>query len=209
MWRQICFEMASFVLQCTIKIVNVSQQRCSCISFHNVTIIANYIGFTAVTFRSFNFQGLPYFLFLYLASLGNVSGADQLNWPWHIKQCYIAPELSHFLLMLSGWLKLFWSSVCLFHLCSLHYSCNLMRTHPGENKVEVSTYFDKRWTLISSQREKSFNVFLFLFFFFFFKYFPSRVISIVLLQKVGLLRINSAVITQLTITCLKLTTETL
>ena len=85
-----------------------------------------------------------------------------------------------------------------------------MRTHPGENKVEVSTYFDKRWTLISSQREKSFNVFLFLFFFFFFfKYFPSRVISIVLLQKVGLLRINSAVITQLTITCLKLTTETL
>ena len=45
----------------------------------NVTIIANYIGFTTVTFRSFNFQGLPYFLLLYLASLGNVSGADQLN----------------------------------------------------------------------------------------------------------------------------------
>ena len=41
------------------------------------------------------------FLLLYLASFDNVFGCSQLNWPWHFKQCSIAPELSHFLFKLS------------------------------------------------------------------------------------------------------------
>ena len=43
------------------------------------------------------------FLLLYLASLDNVFGCSQLNWPWHSKQCSVAPELSHFPFMLSCW----------------------------------------------------------------------------------------------------------
>ena len=43
------------------------------------------------------------FLPLYLASLDNVFGFSQLNWPCHFKQCSVAPELSHFPFMLSCW----------------------------------------------------------------------------------------------------------
>ena len=65
---------------------------------------------TRFAIRSFNFQWLPNFsAFLLLcfyassASLDNIFGCDQLNWPWHFKQCSIAPELSHFPFMLFCW----------------------------------------------------------------------------------------------------------
>ena len=40
------------------------------------------------------------FLLFYLASLDNVFGCNQLNWPWHFKQWSVAPELSQFPFML-------------------------------------------------------------------------------------------------------------
>ena len=55
-WRRICFALASLIAQCTFKIINVSQQRCPCICFHEVAIVAIYIQFTTDTFRSLNFQ---------------------------------------------------------------------------------------------------------------------------------------------------------
>ena len=51
-WRQICSAMASLVPQSTFQINNVSQQRCPCICFDKVTIIAIYIGFVTVTFQT-------------------------------------------------------------------------------------------------------------------------------------------------------------
>ena len=71
------------------------------------------------------------FLFLYLASLDNVFGCNQLNWPWHFKLCSIAPELSHFPFMLSCWCSLFLVITFLFHLCTLRYNHSLMRKRPG------------------------------------------------------------------------------
>ena len=70
-WRQICPAMASLVLQCNFKIVNVSQQRCPCICFHNVAIIAIYIQFTNVTFC--------FYILLFWMSLGV---CNHLNWPF-------------------------------------------------------------------------------------------------------------------------------
>ena len=102
-WRHICFSMASLIAQCTFKIVNVSQQRCSYICFNEVVIIAIYIRFNTAAFWSLNFQWIPNFLLLYLASLDNVFGCSHLNWPWHFKQCSVAPEISHFWFMLSCW----------------------------------------------------------------------------------------------------------
>ena len=46
----IYFAMASLIAQCTFKIVNVSQKRCSCIYFDKAAIIAIYIQFTTVIF---------------------------------------------------------------------------------------------------------------------------------------------------------------
>ena len=43
------------------------------------------------------------FLLLYLDSLDNVFGCNQLNWQWHFKQHFVAPKLSNFPLMLSWW----------------------------------------------------------------------------------------------------------
>ena len=59
--RHICFAMASLIAQGISKIVNVSQQRCSCISFHEVASIIFYMRFTAVAFWCFNFQWPPNF----------------------------------------------------------------------------------------------------------------------------------------------------
>ena len=42
-------------------------------------------------------------LLLCLASVDNTFGCSMLNWPWHSKQCSVAPELSHFPFMLSWW----------------------------------------------------------------------------------------------------------
>ena len=93
-WRHICFAMASLIAQCTFKIVNVSQQRCPCICFDKVAIITIYIQFTTVTFWSYDFQWLPIFS-AFISGFPYVSGFSQLNWPWHSKQCSVAPELSH------------------------------------------------------------------------------------------------------------------
>ena len=100
--RHTCFAMASLIAQGTSKIVNVSQQRCSCISFHEVTSITFYMRFTALHFDLWISSDPLIFLLLYLASL-DVFGFSQLNWPWHFKQCSVAPELSHFPFMLSCW----------------------------------------------------------------------------------------------------------
>ena len=48
--RHVCFAMASLIAKCTFKIVNVSQQKCPCICFDKVAIIAIYIQFTTATF---------------------------------------------------------------------------------------------------------------------------------------------------------------
>ena len=102
-WCHICFAMASLIAQCTFKIVNFSQQRCLCICFDKVAIIAIYIQFTTLHFDLIISSDSLIFLLLYLASLDNVFGCSQLNWPWHSKQCSVAPELSHFPFMLSCW----------------------------------------------------------------------------------------------------------
>ena len=68
-WRQICFAVASLILQCSFQIANVSQKRCPCTFFwQDYNSHRIYIGFTTVLFRSFNFQwllnfsvSLPYF----------------------------------------------------------------------------------------------------------------------------------------------------
>ena len=70
-WRHICFAMTSLIAQCIFKIINVSQQRCPCICFDEVTIIAIYIRFNTVAFWSFNFLWLLDFSDLYLVSLDN------------------------------------------------------------------------------------------------------------------------------------------
>ena len=102
-WHHICLAMASLIVQCTFKIVNVSQQRCPCICFDEVAIIMSYIHFTTVAFYLLISNDSLIFLLLYLASLDNVFSCSQLNWPWHFKQCSVAPELSHFPFMLSCW----------------------------------------------------------------------------------------------------------
>ena len=83
-WRQICFAVASLILQCSFQIANVSQKRCPCTFFDKITVIVIYIGFTTVLFRSFNFQWLQIFLFLYLVFLDNVFECNQLNLSYSI-----------------------------------------------------------------------------------------------------------------------------
>ena len=102
-WRHIYFAMASLIAQCTFKIVDVCQQRFPYICFDEVAIIVIYIWFTTVAFWSLNFQWLPNFSALYMASFDNIFVCSQLNWPWHFKQWSVAPELSYFSFMLSCW----------------------------------------------------------------------------------------------------------
>ena len=87
--------MVSLALQYTFKIAIV---------FHKVAIIAIYIRFTStVTFDLLISSDSLIFLLLYLDSLDNVFGCNQLNWQWHFKQHFVAPKLLNFPLMLSWW----------------------------------------------------------------------------------------------------------
>ena len=72
------------------------------------------------------------FLLLYFACF-DVFGCSQLNWPWHFKQCFVAPELSHFSLCCLV-VQLFRLSILsLFNVCALRYNCSLMHKHLGNN----------------------------------------------------------------------------
>ena len=133
-WRHICFAMASLIAQCTFKMVTISQQSCSCIRFDEVAIITIYIRFTTVAFWSLNFQWLPNFSALYMASFDNIFVCSQLNWPWHFKQWSVAPELSYFSFMLSCWcsIVLFITFFFVSPMYSALQLC-LMYQSPGKN----------------------------------------------------------------------------
>ena len=92
-WRHICFALASLIVQCTYKIINVSQQRCPCICFHEVAIVAICIKSTTITLRPLNFQWLPNFSAFISCFSWYVFGCSQLNWPWYFEQCSVAPAI--------------------------------------------------------------------------------------------------------------------
>lgn len=75
------------VLQCSFKIVNLSQQKCLCICYYKVTVIALIIQFTTATAGSFNLQELTKFS----AFISLFYGYNKLNWPWNFKQYSIVP----------------------------------------------------------------------------------------------------------------------
>ena len=107
------------------------------------------------------------FLFLYLASLDNVFGCSQLKWPWHSKQCSVAPELSHF--PLSFYLSC-WCSIVLvitFFFVSPMYSALQLQFNGINTRVRIRYKFRLNLTQdglqISSWCKYSLNVFLFKF----------------------------------------------
>ena len=74
------------------------------------------------------------FLLLYLASLDNTFRCSQSYWPWHSKQCSVAPELSDFPFMLSCWCSIVLVTLfSLIHLCTLPYNCSLMHKRLDKN----------------------------------------------------------------------------
>ena len=122
-WRHICFAMASF------KIVNVSQQRCPFVLAKLLTlqfIFELLLSYFDLLISSDSLS----FLLLYLACF-DVFGCSQFNWPWHFKQCFVAPELSHFPFMQSCWCSIV--TFFLFHLSNLCYNCSLIHKYQGKN----------------------------------------------------------------------------
>ena len=131
-WCYISFAMVFLIAQCTFKIVNISQQRCPCIFF--TKLLSSWFIFDLLLshFNLLFSSETLIFLLLYLASVDNVFGCSQLNWPWHFRQCSVAPEHSHFPFMLLCWCC--WSSLfSLFRLFTLRYNCSLMHKCPGTN----------------------------------------------------------------------------
>ena len=100
-WRHICFEIA--FLNETFKIVNVSQQIVHVFVFTRLPSWRFISDLLLSHFDLLKSSDSLIFLLLYLASLDNVFGCSQLNWPWHFQQCSVAPELSNFRLMFSCW----------------------------------------------------------------------------------------------------------
>ena len=128
-WRHICFAMASLTAHCTFKIVNVSQQRWPFVLTKLLTFqfIFNLL---LSYFHLLISSDSLIFLLLYLACF-DVFGCSQLNWPWHFKQCFVAPELSHFPFMPSCWCSIV--TFFLFHRSNLRYNCSLIHQYQGKN----------------------------------------------------------------------------
>ena len=77
------------------------------------------------------------FLLLCLASVDNTFGCSQLNWPWHSKQCSVAPELSHFPFMLSWW--------CSIVMVNTFFFVSPMYSAFEWTRRKVSRFDNSRW----------------------------------------------------------------
>ena len=80
-WRQICFAVASLILQCSFQIANVSQKRCSHVLFFDkiTTVIVFILDLLRSYFDLLISSDSLIFLFLYLIFLDNVFECIQLN----------------------------------------------------------------------------------------------------------------------------------
>ena len=121
MWHHICVAMVSLIAQCSFKIVNVSQQRCPCICFDKFAIIAMIFDLLLLHSDLIISSDCLILLLLYQASLDYVLGCSQLNWPWHSKQCSLAPQLFHFPFMRSCWCSIV--LVITIFLCFTYVLC--------------------------------------------------------------------------------------
>ena len=103
-WHHICFAMASLIAQCTFKIDFMFHSKGVHVFVLTKLPSSRFtLNLLLLHFNLMISSGSLIFLLLYLASLDNVSCFSQLNWPWHSKQCSVAPELFLFPFILSCW----------------------------------------------------------------------------------------------------------
>ena len=132
--RHICFAMVSLIAQCTFKIVNVSEQKCPYLFVLTKLPSLRFIfDLLLLHFDLLISSDSLVFLLLYLASLNNVFGCSQLNWPWHFKKCSVEPELSHFPFMLCCWCSIILVITFFFVSPILRYNYRLMYKRSGKN----------------------------------------------------------------------------